>query len=120
MTFTVMSHRVPSGDDLYYEMGFRNLVETHLNILKYEAVALTDISADKIYQYEGDLYGLLSEIGIEPQYHWIYMRVNGMTNPNQFGKAVRDPYRRAYTFQLLRPNPNGINELRTSYLATKN
>jgi hypothetical protein len=120
MAFTVLAHRVPSGDDLYYEMRFRNIVETHLNILKREAVAFTDVAPDKIYQYEGDFYGLLSEMGIEPQYHWIYLRVNDMTNPNQFGKAVRDPYRRAYTFGLLRPNPNGITELRTAYLATKN
>lgn len=120
MAFTVLAHRVPSGDDLYYNMAFRNLVETHLNILKFEAVAFTNIAPDKIYQYEGDFYGLLSELGIEPQYHWIYMRVNNMTNPNQFGKAVRDPLRRAYSFGLLRPNPNGISELRAAFLATKN
>jgi hypothetical protein len=118
MAFTVTAQRVPSGDDLYYDPRFRLIIETHLNILKQEAVAIAEISADLIYQFEGDFYGLLTQQGIPAELHWIYLRVNGMENPTQFGKAVRDPYRRAYSFSVVKPNPNTISELRSTFLTT--
>jgi len=119
MALTVMSLATNPGDPLYYTEEFRRVIETHLNILKRSNVQLERISNDKVYQFEGNFYGLLNELGVAANLHWIYLRVNEMENPNQFGKAMRDPQNREVVFDLIHPNPNAISNIRALYLTKK-
>lgn len=72
------------GASIYYDIKFRNIIEDHLTFLKNSS-DLTNISIDPsmAYKYEGDLFGLLSYYKIPFEHHWITMRLNNMTNPNQ-------------------------------------
>jgi|AntDeeMinimDraft_5_1070356.scaffolds.fasta_scaffold58722_2 hypothetical protein len=120
MAFTLATLKRPPGDTVMYEPAFRNVLETHLQIFRYHpGTQRSDITADKIHQYEGDFFGLLAELGVPMDKHWLYLRVNGMENPNQFGQQLNDPYARRITFTLLSPPDDMIGDLRTLYLSTK-
>jgi hypothetical protein len=119
MAFTILTDMAQPGDDVYYDPKFRLIAETHMVILRQEDISRQQIDLDLFYQYEGNFYGYLVEIGVQPELHWLYMRVNGMTNPNQFAKEVRDPYGRAYSPVLIRPNDNIISGLVQYYMSRK-
>lgn len=119
MSFAILQNMAEKGADLFYEQGFRNIIESHLNILSNAYITKQPISGDMVYQYEGNFYGYLIDIGVQPQYHWIYLRVNGMTNSNQFGKELRDPYQRIYEWTLIIPSDDIINELAAQYNTLK-
>jgi hypothetical protein len=120
MVFSVHALAGDPGDTVYYEPGFRTVIETHLTLLRnHPATQRSAISPDKLHQYEGDFYGLLGELGVGMELHWIYLRVNGMESPNQFGRQLRDPYIKEQRFQLRRPPTEMISDLRTLYLTTR-
>lgn len=106
------------GDDLYYDKAFRLVLETHLNMLINRSSA-QPIPLELFYQYEGDFYGYLTEIGVTPAHHFIYMRMNGMTNPNQFAKEMRDPSNPAVSPFLKVPNPNLLDTIVRLYMSRK-
>lgn len=120
MAFTIATLKRPPGDEVMYEPEFRTILETHLQILRYHPTTQrSNVSPDKIHQYEGDFYGLLGEMGVSLDKHWIYMRVNGMESPNQFGRQLHNPYVREIGFTLLSPPDDILADLRTLYLSTK-
>lgn len=119
MAFTIISKMARGGEDLYYDPDFRLVLETHLQVLINRAAARNDIPLDLFYQYEGDFYGYLVEIGVTPAHHFIYLRMNGMTNPNQFAKEMRredNPYIRPV---LIVPNQNQIDNIVRLYMTRK-
>lgn len=115
MAFTIMQQMSQPGYDMYYEPGFRLLVETYLNILKNFNATIVAIPPDKYYQYEGNFYGYLVELQIAPCLHWIYMRVNGMENPDQFAAELRLKDDRIYNPTLLHPNKAMIETISMYY-----
>lgn len=119
MAFTIFDRMAKPGDDIYYSQDFRLIVETHLLVLINRAAAIDDIPLDLYYQYEGDFYGYLVELAIPPEYHFILLRMNGMTNPNQFAKEMRDPRNPAVNPKLIRPNENEVNKLVQYYMSRK-
>lgn len=120
MAFTVATLKRPPGDPVSYEPAYRTILETHLQILRYHpGTQRLPVNPDKIHQYEGDFYGLLAEQGIQLERHWLYMRVNGMENPNQFGKQLHDPYLKRVEFTLLIPPEDLISDIRMLYLSTR-
>ena len=119
MAFTIIKDMAKGGDDIYYDAGFRLVVETHLNVLIARAAAIEEIPLDQFNQYEGDFYGYLVERAIPPEYHFIYLRMNGMTNPNQFAKQMRDPSNPHVRPLLIRPNTNEIDILVRYYMSRK-
>ena len=38
--------------------------------------------------YEYDFYGLLTAIGIDPEYHYAHLLANGYTNPTQYDGII--------------------------------
>jgi len=121
MAFTILtdSKMAKAGEDLYYDPDFRLVVESALNVLINRAAAVDDIPLDLYYQYEGDFYGYLTEIGILPNMFFILLRMNGMTNPNQFAKEMRDPSNPSVSPKLIRPNDNEVGELVKLYMSRK-
>ena len=120
MAFTIANLKQPYGDDVMYEPEFRTILETHIQILRYHpATQFVEITPDKVHQYEGDFYGLLAEQGVSQDKYWVYLRVNSMENPNQFGKQLNDPYLREVSFTLIVPPDDLISDLKMLYLSTK-
>jgi len=120
MAFSITTLKNNSGDPMFYELGFRTIIETHLNILKYTNFTMKrSIDGSKVYQYEGDFYGLLAELNVPLEHHWIFLRVNGMFNPNEFGRVVYDPYGRRHDFNLLIPSDDYIGNLLILYKSTR-
>lgn len=74
----------------FYSEGFRQTIEDHMTmLLKSSYTARAIVKPDAAQRNHGDFFGLLSEMGIEPQYHWTYMRVNGYSSPYEYDK--QDP-----------------------------
>lgn len=65
--------------------AFRTAVEDHLSNLKNQSSTQTlqclPIDAEV---YRGDLFGLLSKMGIEHRLRWTTMRMNGYTSPQDY------------------------------------
>lgn len=120
MAFAVASQAKDPGDPVYYDPRFRTVIESHLTILRNSPTTQRQrISPDTIHRFEGDFYGLLIEMGVSFQFHWIFMRVNNLESPNQFGAQLRDPYRDRYEFTLLTPSTEAMNDLRSLFLTTQ-
>lgn len=119
MAFTVKSKARAPGDSVYYDPKFRTLLETHIPMLRgmYRARA-HPVSPDLIHKYEGDFYGLLGELNVSMDLYWVYLRINRMEHPHQFGEQLRDPYVRKYGFNLILPPREIFDDLRMKYLTT--
>lgn len=117
--FTIVTTMARPGELIYYEDGFRTVVETCLNQLKNIDVIREDILLEHVQQYQGNFYGYLVDKGIRPEWHWIYLRVNGYTHAREFGSELRDPLNPFFQPVLIRPNEALIQEIRNYYLNQK-
>ena len=99
---------INDGASVYYDIKFRNIIEDHLTFLK-NSNEITEISIEPsmAYKYEGDLFGLLFHYKLTFEYHWITMRLNNMTNPNQLRNTVTS---------LLIPNRTILERLKNVYM----
>lgn len=119
MAFTILEQTPDGGAQMFYDPAFRLIVETHINILRTINAERREIPLELYWQYEGNFYGYLTEIGIEQELHWIYLRVNGMENPNQFAADVRNPLDKKYNNILIKPSNNEIGNLQQFYTSRK-
>lgn len=119
MSFTVQDKMVPLGDNIYYDQGFRNEVENHLNLLKRSNTQKQLIEPDVVYQFEGNFYGYLRSISVPNHLHWIYLRVNGFSHPTEFGKAVSSSQGRNSLTELLLPDLNFVEQIKILHLTRK-
>lgn len=108
MTLSILSQQMTMGAASYYDEDWHLLIETHLPLLIADtsntSLPVTDIDA---YRFEGDLFGLLCLYKVEPQYHFIVMRMNGLRSPSE--------YRRQKTVFLL-PDKQRIEAFRKTYM----
>lgn len=66
-------------------------LESHLSYLKKMDTAVTNsITPRQSYKYEGDFYGLLSDMRIDKSYHYIILRMNNYTSPTDYKGEVKD------------------------------
>lgn len=72
------------GPDLFYDSDFRNVLEDHMTFLRQNYCQTVVLAPDEAYQWRSDFFGLLQAKGIPRQYHWLMMRINNYTSPNQF------------------------------------
>lgn len=80
------------GPAVYYDDGFRQVVEDHMTYLRtHPKTTLLTLDATKLgtlYKYEADLYGFLSEFGVPRKLHWIVMRMNGYFSPTELEMSL--------------------------------
>lgn len=99
------------GNKVYYEQGFRVLLEDHMTYLKGLSTTRTiNIDLHNAYKFQGDLDGLLNEFRIKPEIHYIVMRMNNFTSPSEYTPDI---------LTLLIPDDQEISRIRSSY-KTKN
>lgn len=68
-----------------FEPVVKNIMTQHLQYLKTAGVTREAIIDNKYKgKYYGDFYAVLSELGLDPKYHYLTMLLNGLTNPIEF------------------------------------
>lgn len=97
-------------DDVYFEHDFKLLLESHLTYLKETDIRLQVVTEHQNYKYEGDFYGLLDDIGIPKNLHYITMRVNDYEHSGDYKGDI---------YSLVLPSYQTIEQLRNVY-QTKN
>lgn len=105
---TIDTLATPSGPDLYYDQGFRNTLEDHMSVLRNDPKCETIlIEPYKTIVYEGDLFGMLSDLTIPRQYHWVIMRMNNINNPTDFGPGMES---------IIVPDTQRLERMRSLYM----
>lgn len=119
MAFSVSEGQLNLGDGIYYDERFRDVLETHLTLLKRSNIRTELIAADLVYQYEGNFLGLLRHKGVAVEHHWLYLRVNGFTNPVAFGRVLNHNQSRGIVFTLIHPDMNFVEQIKGLFLTAK-
>lgn len=100
-------HGAASAPSVYYDPSWLRTMESMLDqIAARSDNSLIDIEPTMGLRYQGDLYGLLMVKQISPEYHWVIMRANGYTSPEEYdGTRLR----------LLRPSDAFVEENMTLF-----
>jgi hypothetical protein len=73
------------GPAEYYDDGFRQVLEDHMAWLRtHQSTQVISVSAQDVWENEKDLFGYFQQINMAPQFHWVNMRLNNLTGPEQF------------------------------------
>jgi hypothetical protein len=90
LTLSVSDLQIHPGDTNMYSVGFRNLIENHLNLLRIlPSTKRLPIDPKKEHSYCGDFYNLLyNEFGIAQDILWVVMRVNHLNSPLDYTGAL--------------------------------
>lgn len=93
-----------AGAQAYYDHTFRSVLEDHMtNLRTNPTTQVLQLDEQKVYQWVGDLFGLLRVMRVDPYLFWTVMRMNGMDSPTDLsqdytsllvpsGSAVRKIY----------------------------
>lgn len=119
MAFTIVEQMLQPGSSMFYDPTFRHILEMHMNQLRTLYAVRKEVTPDEYYQFEGDFYGFLLYKGKRADEFWLLTRLNGMTNPIQFGKSLRDPYSDGVKPFYLEPHPEAIAELQQYFMTLK-
>jgi hypothetical protein len=119
MAFTIKLLMESPGANMFYNPEFRHILEMHMNQLRTLYAVRHVLTPAELYQFEGDFSGFLLSKGHTLETHWLFTRVNGMTNPNQFGRELRDPLNRAQPTSYIEPHPEAIAELQQYFITLK-
>lgn len=108
--FSVVSQMRSSGTSTYYEPGFRKVLEDHLEWLINRSVGrVLEIPLSDLVKYKYDLTGYLTSAAINPEMHWIVMRMNNMVSNRDFDGTVTS---------VIIPDRGDLEELRRRYMTT--
>lgn len=86
MASSLLDSTFDDGD--YVSESFKTVLEDHLSILSNpknieEFKTISPIDANR---FEYDFYGLLRNLAVPVQHHWITMRINGYSSPSEYKK----------------------------------
>ena len=100
--------RQPQG---FYEPAFRQVLYDHMEIIKTRSLTNTrTVAPAQAYKWRGNLKGLLSELGITPDLHWVAMTINGLKNDFRDIESVE---------QIIVPDSTYISNLWSIFTAKK-
>lgn len=95
------------GTRVYYDESFRNVLEAHLSYLKNSSRSINARIPEEIaIRNEYDFFGVLLELGIQHQLHWLVMRMNGFYSPTEYT---------ADTLQIIIPDQTDVDAIRTRH-----
>jgi hypothetical protein len=81
---------IAEGPTLYYDDGFRAVIEDHMTYLRSHPTTTTiAIDPNEAYRWVADLFGLLGSRGIPAYMHWIVMRMNHLNAPTEMDENIR-------------------------------
>lgn len=83
----INQYQRPVGNVQYRSTSFRRVVETHLNWLdRDQNKQIREVPNEVALRWRGDFYGLLNELGIPSELHWVTMRMNGLRASTEFNE----------------------------------
>lgn len=108
-----LSERITAVAAVYYNPDFLDTLEYHIPRLSvHPDGSMIVIEPALANQYHGDLYGLLSAVGVPRQYQWTIMRVNGMRSPTDYDvsmvQLIQPPYREIDDLQRIWSSSNNL------------
>jgi hypothetical protein len=80
----MINNLLQTNDRTYSDPNFIVLLETHMTLLRTTNISVISVSSHQNYKYEGDLYGLLDDLNIIKDHHFIVARINGYDNSADF------------------------------------
>jgi hypothetical protein len=84
MVMPIVNLLQDAGPSVDYDASFRAVLEDHMTYLRnHPGTETIQIVAGDAYKYEFDLFGLLAAYQIPPNLHFVTMRMNGFTSPQQ-------------------------------------
>lgn len=111
MAMTVNELARQSSDYYYQREEFRNIIEDHLQVLKHKGTKIPiPVSAYQESKYRGDFYGLLQNLQIPVELHWIVLRINGLHSPMDYQGTM---------IEIIGPDHNYIKLLLQRYMNSR-
>lgn len=111
MTASLNSLSRNSGPSIYYDVGFRNMLEDHLEWLHEHAnTQQVEIEDPQIIKHKGDFYGLLTELSIPAHLQWLILRINGFMDPAEYDGSLK---------LVTVPSDTTVDRLRLRYLTNR-
>jgi len=98
--------------DTYFDSDFRNVLEDHMTFLRnHPETAIVSIKPIDLVKYAFDLTGLLNNLNIPINLHWVVARMNGMYSLTEVKEDM---------YQILVPSSKVIENLRQVFVNLKN
>lgn len=72
------------NDTAYYSEEMLNFLEDHLVYLNSLDTTKIGLEYTEALKYKGDLFGILNKKKIDPNYHYVVMRINGFKSSSDF------------------------------------
>lgn len=73
------------GSNVTYSEAFKRVLEDHLTVIKNDPTTeVVEVNDQVAYSNEGDLIAVLDHYNIPTEHHWLIMRLNDMTSPQEF------------------------------------
>ncbi len=119
MAFTINAQMAKPGPSMFYDPRFRHILEMHMPQLRTMYAVAKPLRPEQVYQFEGDFSGFLLSEGYQQEMHWLMMRVNGFTNPRQFGAGMRRNHNPTFKPYYIEPHPNALAELQQYWITLK-
>ena len=70
------------ADSAYYDEGFRVTLEDHVTYLyNLPETTINTVSSMDLHVFKFDFYGMLIQMGVPPELHFITMRMAGLSSP---------------------------------------
>ncbi len=110
-TMALKDLMLPDGASIFYDPGFRVVLEDHMSYLRTnDQTNVLNVSVGDAHRYESDFYGYLRNNGVPANLFWVCLRMNKMSDPNEFGDK----------FQIvLVPDINVVERIRQSHMTTR-
>lgn len=78
------------GGEITYSEEFKQVLEDHISVIQADPTTeVVEIEPQVAYANEGDLTAVLDHYNMPMEQHWLIMRVNGMTSPQEFRAETR-------------------------------
>ncbi len=71
-------------NSVYSKEEFLAFLEQHLSYIKDQGLTVVTITNTNAYKHVGNFYGILNELNIPMHYHYVCMRINGLTNSSLY------------------------------------
>ena len=92
-------------------MALDILLFDHIPVIREKSANMVrSVEPAQAYKWIGNLKGLLSELGVTPDLHWVAMHLNGIKNDFRDIQSVE---------RIMIPDVNYINQLWSIYTAKK-
>lgn len=80
----IMNDVLSAGELMHYDDEFRIVLDSHMRYLRTLASSIVTATSQQAWKYRGDYFGLLQDLHISSQYHYVIMRFNKIDSPMDY------------------------------------